>query len=158
MNFKNCSFTWKNFCNEISLMVIIIWFERVLNPRIKMNPFNWPTEYRTMKLNYLKKNPFEKYLVFRSIIIFLMRIFGCSIILDDFEITVVTIFPGFLVFDYFILMLYTVFRYREQPFRALQATPIFGIVFPVILSNFQYYELVLIIIFCFVSYSAFLFM
>lgn len=47
------------------------------------------------------------------------------------KITILTAVPGFLVADYTILMIYTAYYYRDNLFKALEATTFSGIIFPV---------------------------
>lgn len=48
-----------------------------------------------------------------------------------FKLNFLTAVPGLLVADYGILMIYTLYYYRDDFFKALEATTFSGIVFPV---------------------------
>lgn len=49
----------------------------------------------------------------------------------NYKLTILTAVPGLLVADYAILMIYTAYYYRDDFFKALEATTFSGIVFPV---------------------------
>lgn len=52
---------------------------------------------------------------------------GCDFVEDDYQVTSRTWIPS----DYVILMMYTLYYFRNDPIRGLMGTPATGLIFPV---------------------------
>lgn len=88
-----------------------------------------------IKEAYLAKTPFEKWNLVRSVNIWSLTPIGCQLMEANFQIHSKSYIPIYLGINYFSLMVYTLYYYRHQPLKALQATPVLGIAIPVSLIS-----------------------
>lgn len=77
------------------------------------------------------KNPRGKWLAYRRINIIIMKIIGSHFMEPGFKLQLISWIPLGLVLNYSILLIYTLYYYRNEPFKALQATPAAGLIIPV---------------------------
>lgn len=87
--------------------------------------------FESLKKKFLAKDPLEKWNYVRNINSFLLKVIGCDFLNGNYTYTLNTLLPVFLFVDYFCLMLYTLYYYRNEPLKALESTPMAGIMFPV---------------------------
>lgn len=97
-------------------------------------PLNY---FNNFKQKILKKSPLEKYLMVRRLNMFLLRLIGVDIMDEGYKFRFETWIPMYLVLNYFSLMFYTLYYYRNEPFRAIQSTPTSGQVLPVLLQRWE---------------------
>lgn len=88
-----------------------------------------------LKQIFLSKNPHEKWIYVRRFNIFLMEFIGCQFMEANYVLHFQTWVQMYISFNYFTLLIYTLFYYRNDPFRALQATPMCGLMIPVSASG-----------------------
>lgn len=87
--------------------------------------------FKDFKREYLAKSPLEKWFFVRSVNVFAFEVIGTQFMKDDYKIHFQTFIPLYLMVNYFSLLIYTLFYYRNEPFRALQSTPMCGLMVPV---------------------------
>lgn len=76
-------------------------------------------------------NPFEKWIFIRELHSTVLKIVGAQFMDQNYRIHLNTCLPIFIQFNYYSLLFYTLFYYRNEPQRALMATPIMGFFIPV---------------------------
>lgn len=84
-----------------------------------------------IKKAYSAMNPLEKWEFFRQIHCKLLQVVGVHFMDDKYKIHINTIFPIYLQLNYYILMVYTLFFYRNDLFHALISTTALGFFIPV---------------------------
>lgn len=87
--------------------------------------------YKNQKDDFLAKNPRQKWLTVRRVKFFLLKFIGVQFMESDYKLHLQTLIPAYLLLNFFTLLLYTAYYYRSELFRALQATPVSGIIIPV---------------------------
>lgn len=96
------------------------------------NFLNW---FKRFKQNFLAKSPRQKWLYVRNFNAFIMKFVGCQFMESNFKLRIESFIPIYLAVNYFTLLLYTLFYYRHEPFRAVQATIASAFFIPVTLSE-----------------------
>lgn len=91
---------------------------------------------KNMKRNLLAMNPHEKWKLFRRIHLIILKKIGTGFMDESYKVNVKTIIPIFLEVSHYILLIYTLYHYRNKPFNALISTTYLGIFAPV--SLFPY--------------------
>lgn len=76
-------------------------------------------------------SPMEKWQCIHKINQFLLKMFGVDYTNAMYKSNFNTLLPLFIQFDYWILLCYTLFYYRNEPLVALVPTPSVGIYVPV---------------------------
>lgn len=118
--------------------------------------------FKHLEQNYLASCPFEKWNFVRGIHMSAARIIVCDFVEDDYKLTLRSWLPTPLA-DYIILLMNTLYFFRNDPVRGLMATPAIGIVFPVrciiafCFAKLSKYDIDLIYLFCRALYSIFLY-
>lgn len=79
-------------------------------------------------------SPIEKWQFIHKIHRFLLKMFGVEGTRADYKPNINTLLPISIMFDYWMLLLYTLFHYRNEPLIALVSTPSIGIYAPVCLK------------------------
>lgn len=92
-------------------------------------------KYKSVKLKYLSQNPYEKCAVVHRVVGALLRAVDFCILDADYRVTALTIFVGSLPVFYILSMFYTMFHFRNEPLRAMQATTLGGIIVSVSNEN-----------------------
>lgn len=87
--------------------------------------------FTKVKRNYLAKNPLEKCDLIYRIHAFLFKFLGVHIVVANFKPNINTLIPIYLVVNYFTLLIYTWYHYRNEFFNILITTPFFGVFVPV---------------------------
>lgn len=87
--------------------------------------------FRKVKQNYLAKSPLEKWNFVRQINYKLLSVIGVQFMQADYKMHANTFIGVYLVLNYYILMIYTWYYYRNDPYRALISTPALGTFVPV---------------------------
>lgn len=87
--------------------------------------------FKKLKHNYLAKTPLEKWHFIRQINYKLLKVVGVQIMRSDYKVHAKTFIGVYLVLNYYILMVYTWYYYRNDLFRALISTPALGTFVPV---------------------------
>lgn len=85
----------------------------------------------------MEKNPYEKYYFVRDIHATLLNLVGVDIADENYKMNVRTLIPIYVEVNYLSLLVYTLIHYRNEPFKALIATPAAGILIPVNLFRFH---------------------
>lgn len=98
---------------------------------LKMAPNAYLSYFKKLKEKYLEKNPREKWMLIRNINSFLMKFIDLNFMEFGYKITFKTFIPAFLSIKYFLCALYTLYYYRNEPSRSLQATVVSGLIIPV---------------------------
>lgn len=88
-----------------------------------------------MKSVYLAKSPIEKWQYVHKINTFLLKMFGVEYTNAKYKPNFTSMLPISIQLDYWILLCYTVFYYRNEPVIALVPTPSVGIYVPVSVIN-----------------------
>lgn len=88
-------------------------------------------KFKNFEKDYSSKTPLQKWQFIRSINIFILSFVGCGIMDSRFKLNLNSAIPSFLGTNYFGLMFYTLYHYRYEPLKALQSTPLLGLVIPV---------------------------
>lgn len=86
------------------------------------------------KEQFMAKTPLDKWKFFRKMHILILRLVGVQFMVEDYKINVFTIIPILLEANYYVLLVYTLYHYRNEPFKALIPTPFLGIFVPVSLT------------------------
>ena len=102
-----------------------------------MNFRNFFNFFKKVKQNYLAKNPRQKWLYVRNLNALTVKFIGCQFMETNFKLRIESFIPMYLAVNYFTLLLYTLYYYRTEPFRALQAIPPSGFFIPVIFSELK---------------------
>lgn len=89
------------------------------------------------KKNYMKKTPYEKWYFVRHIHMMLVKLIGVDVMNDNYEVNIKTLIPILVEVNFLCLLTYTLIHYRNEPFKALIATPPIGILIPVSLFEFR---------------------
>lgn len=79
----------------------------------------------------MAKSPLEKWRSFRQLHCFILRLIGVEFMEDDYKMSVNILIPIYLEANYYILLIYTLYHYRHEPFKALTPTPFLAIFVPV---------------------------
>lgn len=87
--------------------------------------------FKTIKQNYMRKSPYEKWYFIRNIHATLVKLVGVDVMNDNFKVNIRTLIPIYVEVNYLCLLTYTLIYYRNEPFKALIATPSMGILIPV---------------------------
>lgn len=77
------------------------------------------------------ETPIAKWESVRRFNSFLLKYVGCEIFEDGYKIHFETWIPMYIALNYFLLLLYTLYYYRQDFFKAMQPTPTIGQVVPV---------------------------
>lgn len=86
---------------------------------------------KSIKENYLKKNPKQKWLFISDIGISILSLCGVPI-LDPNYITYWYSYAGCaLILDYTFSFFYTIWYYLDQPMKSIQSLPLLGVLIPV---------------------------
>lgn len=88
-------------------------------------------DFNGSKEKYLSENPLEKWLYVRRFNVFLMKLIGVEFMEPDYKFNWKTLIPMYLGLNFFCLMLYTCYYFRDEPYKALQPTAVTGIMVPV---------------------------
>lgn len=87
--------------------------------------------FRDLKREYLAKSPRGKWEFIRDINIIPMNFIGTEYMEPNFRINWKTVIPPFIGLEYTLAMSYTLHYHKDNPLKAMQATPLLGIVIPV---------------------------
>lgn len=79
----------------------------------------------------MAKSPLEKWLFYRRIHSGLLKIIGVEFMEEDYRINALTFIPIFMQVLYYILMIYSMYYYRNQPKIAILSTILIGFFIPV---------------------------
>lgn len=91
--------------------------------------------FSNLKKEYLGKSPHEKWFFVRKINSLMLIVFGCEFMEANYKPSIRSLTPVYLIANYFGLLVYTLYYYRNDPFRALEPTPAAGLYLPVCLAN-----------------------
>lgn len=105
----------------------------------KMNPKDFLYFYKNRKEEFLAKNSQEKWLTVHRVNVVLLKFIGVQFMESDYKLHLQTLIPAYLLINFFTLLFYTMYYYRHEPFSALQATPVCGIIIPIDLIFFSFF-------------------
>lgn len=91
----------------------------------------WWYRYKNLKEDYLAKSPRGKWWVIRQSHCFMTKVIGCQVMQADFKLNINTLVPLYVQVNFYLLVLYTWYYYRNDLINALLVTPIFGLIVPV---------------------------
>lgn len=91
---------------------------------------------KSIKENYLKKSPKQKWLFIRDIGISILSLSGVPILDPNHKTYWYSYAVCGLTVDYTFSFFYTIWYYFDQPMKSLQSLPLLGVLIPVI---FQYF-------------------
>lgn len=83
----------------------------------------------------MEKTPYEKWNFVRQFNVKVIKLIGVAVVEHDFKVTLRTLIPIYIELNFLCLLTYTLIHYRNEPFKALVATPPIGILIPVHLLN-----------------------
>lgn len=86
----------------------------------------------------MEKNPYDKCQFVLDIHTTLVNIVGLHVVDKAYKMNVRTLIPIYVEVNYLSLLIYTLIHYRNEPFKALIATPSAGILIPVSSLQFQF--------------------
>lgn len=115
------------------------------NPQIIsmiLTMFNFLNKFHKLKKKFISKTPQQKWKSVRSVNIFLLGFVGCDIMDPNFIFNLKSFIPTYLAINYICLMFYTLYYYRYNPLKAMQSTPLMGLVVPVsnkLANNFSFF-------------------
>lgn len=89
---------------------------------------------KNIKHNFSSQSPLEKWKFFRQIHFILLRLIGLEFMDENYKMNIKTLIPIYLEVKYYVLLIYTLYHYRNEPFKALISTLFVGIFVPVSLS------------------------
>lgn len=84
-----------------------------------------------LKDEYLAKSPYKKWLFVRNGLAFVLSTCGCNALDPHYKTSFRALINVYVFLNYFGLLIYTLYYYRDDPFRALQATAPIGFMAPV---------------------------
>lgn len=87
--------------------------------------------FQKIKEKYLAKTSREKWELIRNINVYFLDFMGAGFMESNYKIDFKTYIPGIAAVHFVCLLLYTLYFYRHDPFRALQSTCVIGIIVPV---------------------------
>lgn len=85
----------------------------------------------------MKKSPLDKWLFVRKINVWMFKVGGCVFMEPNFKPSFLTLIPAWVQLNYYILAIYTIYYYLDDPKRALVATIPLGRYVPVRSSTFN---------------------
>ena len=115
------------FSNIISFFCILSWPAAIKTIHLLKLYFR----IKGFKADFFAKSPHQKWITVRKFNMFLLKLTGTHIMLPDWEKGIRLLIPAWLETNMFTLMLYTMFYYRNDPIKALDATTIISLMVPV---------------------------
>lgn len=91
--------------------------------------------FSKQKKEYLAKSPHDKWFFVRNINTFMLTLFGCEFMEANYKFSIRSMTVVYLMVNYFGLLIYTLYYYWNDPYRALESTPASGVYLPVGLAN-----------------------
>lgn len=86
---------------------------------------------KNLKQEYLAKDPLGKWRFISEITMSLAKHIGCNFADEDYKLTLRTLLPAIVVIYYVVLLIYSMYSFRNDPLRVLMSTPAVGIIFSV---------------------------
>lgn len=93
---------------------------------------------KRFKQTYMEKNPYEKCYFVRDIHAYLVNLVGLHVVDVNYKMSIKSFISIYVEVNYLSLLVYTVIYYRNEPFKALIATPAAGFLIPVSLFGFNF--------------------
>lgn len=84
----------------------------------------------------MKKCPLDKWLFVRKVNILMFKVGGCNFMEPNYKPSILTVIPAWVQLSYYILAIYTIYYYIDDPKRALVATTPLGLYTPVRVLTF----------------------
>lgn len=98
--------------------------------------YHWAqTKIRLFESYYKNKSPKGKWEILRRFINFWLYCDGLAVLDRNYRVFWLTCMPGVLILDYFVLMVYTSYKFRTDSLRAIQTTCVLGAVIPVTFNS-----------------------
>lgn len=88
-------------------------------------------KYFRFKRSFLAKRPHEKWMFIRQIHYHMCKVVGVEFMKCNYKMNINTIIPLYLQVDYYVLLVYSMFYYKNEPIKVLMATTILGFFIPV---------------------------
>lgn len=89
------------------------------------------SKFERLAKEFSAKSPLDKWLHYRRLNIYLLELVGAGFMAENYKVQWRTWIPMYVGVNYFSLLIYTGYYYRNEPFKALQPTVITGIMVPV---------------------------
>lgn len=96
-----------------------------------INPKRILVWLKERKRRFSKKSPYQKFIFVRDCNNMLLSVVGCNFMHPKYRKSVLTLIPATLIVDYFALMFYTIYYYREHTLQALRSTTLASLILPV---------------------------
>lgn len=92
----------------------------------------------------MEKSPYDKCRFVYDIHASLVNLVGLHVVDKNYKMNVRTLIPIYVEVNYLSLLIYTLIHYKNEPFKALIATPAAGIIIPVSLLQIFYGTIVIL--------------